>query len=104
MQAIYYARKRDQGYHEKPMLGKVFAFIADVEAEKKFIKTLLFTKEEMTELETEIRALAADVNFWKLKDATVGIAKIIGYRYEIMGGLTVETTLRFENKKIDKRR
>lgn len=98
MHAIYYDRKRDTGYDRKSMLEGVFVFLGKA-AEKNFaVKTLYFTKEEIKALETEITELAADVNFYKLKDPAIGIAKIIGTPYEVL-----DTVSLLHQRKVDKR-
>lgn len=87
MFADYYERKRESTYEDKPMIQKIFALKGEAEAQGLTIKKLFLTLEEYTQVETEIRALAADVNFYKLKDPEVGIANFMGLSFKVINTL-----------------
>lgn len=99
MHAIYYQRKRETPYDDKPLIQNIFLLKANADAKGQAIKTLLVTDEELRALESEIRQLAADVNFYKLKDARQGLASFIGVSFEV-----IDTISAVKEAKVDKRR
>lgn len=100
MRAIYYARKRETGFHEKPGLAKVFAFLDELYQKEIAVKTLFLEPEEYTEIETDIRSLAADINFYKLNNPQVGVARVIGVPFEILDSVT--TQMNIKGRRLDK--
>lgn len=98
MLARYYKRTRERGYDDKPTIQKIFALKANADARGVAIKILYMTTEEFKNLETEIRALAADVNFYKLKDPVKGITNFIGLPFELLETLDETTQTKVDNR------
>lgn len=88
--AKYYQRPRETPYEAKPTIEAVFALKGKAAAQGLAIQKLYLSTEELKSLETEIRALAADVNFYKLKNPYEGIANFIGVRFEVLNSLDDE--------------